>query len=104
MLPKLLTPAAEIEVLRRKEFLTEKEATRLFSLSAATLKTKRYRGGGPSYIKDGRRVLYSRQSLQTYLESKGIKTPGQHRLLAIRGPWTISSELALYAPSLGLFP
>ncbi len=76
-LSKLLAPAAEIEVLKRKEFLTENEAAKLFSLSAATLKTKRCRGGGPSYIKDGRRVLYSRSSLQAYLESKRIKTAEQ---------------------------
>ncbi len=76
-LSKLLAPVAEIEVLRRKEFLTEEEAAKLFSMSAATLKTKRCRGGGPSYIKDGGRVLYSRKSLQTYLEGKRVKTNEQ---------------------------
>jgi hypothetical protein len=76
-LSKLLAPVAEIEVLRRKEFLTEEEAAKLFSMSAATLKTKRCRGGGPSYIKDGGRVLYSRKSLQAYLEGKRVKTNEQ---------------------------
>ena len=76
-LSKLLAPVAEIEVLRRKEFLTEEEAAKLFSMSAATLKTKRCRGGGPSYIKDGGRVLYSRKSLQAYLEGNRVKTNEQ---------------------------
>jgi hypothetical protein len=31
-LSKLLAPVAEIEVLRRKEFLTEEEAAKLFSM------------------------------------------------------------------------
>ena len=32
-LSKLLAPVAEIEVLRRKEFLTEEEAAKLFSMN-----------------------------------------------------------------------
>jgi hypothetical protein len=76
-LSRILAPIAEIEAIRRKEFLTEEEAAKLFSLSAATLKTKRCRGGGPSYIKDGSRILYSRKTLQAYLESKRVKTTEQ---------------------------
>lgn len=76
-LSRLLAPVAEIETLKRKEFLTEDEAAKLFSLSAATLKTKRCRGGGPSYIKDGGRILYSRKSLQAYLEARRVKTNEQ---------------------------
>lgn len=76
-LSRLLAPVAEIETLKRKEFLTEDEAAKLFSLSAATLKTKRCRGGGPSYIKDGGRILYSRKSLLAYLEARRVKTNEQ---------------------------
>ena len=76
-LSRLLAPVAEIETLKRKEFLTEDEAAKLFSLSAATLKTKRCRGGGPSYIKDGGRILYSRKSLQAYLEARRVRTNEQ---------------------------
>lgn len=50
-LEKILAPVAEticeMERIRRKEYLTEKEVEKLFSLSAATLKTQRSRGGGP---------------------------------------------------------
>lgn len=69
-LEKILEPVAEavceMERIRRKEYLTEREAALLFSLSAATLKTLRSRGGGPDYIKAGRRVLYSRSGLSDF--------------------------------------
>ena len=72
-LEKILAPVAEVlcemERIRRKEYLTEKEAALLFSLSAATLKTQRSRGGGPPYIKIGKRTLYEKSSLASYLSS-----------------------------------
>ena len=72
-LEKILAPVAEticeMERIRRKEYLTEKEVEKLFSLSAATLKTQRSRGGGPSYIKNGKQVLYPRKLLLDYFVS-----------------------------------
>lgn len=72
-LEKILTPIAEVigemERIRRKEYLTEKEAALLFSLSAATLKTQRSRGLGPSYVKAEGRILYSREALRLHLEA-----------------------------------
>ena len=72
VLERLFTPIAEavceLEVARRKEYLTEKEAALLFSLSPATLKTQRSRGCGPCYVKTGRRVLYSRVSVEAFLQ------------------------------------
>ncbi len=76
-LERLLAPVVEIESLRRKEYLTEEEAAKLFSIPASTLKTKRCRGGGPSYIKDGGRILYSKRSLVAYFDSRRIKTNEQ---------------------------
>ena len=71
-LEKILAPVAEticeMERIRRKEYLTEKEVEKLFSLSAATLKTQRSRGAGPKYIKQGTRVFYSRKDVVSYLE------------------------------------
>ena len=71
---KILAPVVEVicemERIRRKEYLTEKEAAILFSLSAATLKTQRSRGGGPVYIKIGNRALYSRMELQQFISSR----------------------------------
>ena len=79
-LEKTLAPVVEVicemERIRRKEYLTEKEAALLFSLSAATLKTLRSRGGGPSYIKNGSRVLYLRAGIGDFLrkeECKGLE-------------------------------
>lgn len=73
-LERVLAPVAEVicemERIRRKEYLTEKEAALLFSLSTATLKTQRSRGKGPSYIKEGSRILYSPQSIRSYLSHK----------------------------------
>ena len=72
-LEKILAPVVEVvcemERIRRKEYLTEKEAAMLFSLSAATLKTQRSRGGGPSYVKLGQSVLYAKGDLLSFLES-----------------------------------
>ena len=73
-LEKILAPVAEVicemERIRRKEYLTEKEAALLFSLSAATLKTQRSRGVGPPYMKDSHRILYSQRELAEYLRQK----------------------------------
>lgn len=70
-LEKILAPVAEticeMERIRRKEYLTEKEVEKLFSLSAATLKTQRSRGGGPPWIKQGSRVLYRQTEMNAYL-------------------------------------
>ena len=64
-LEKILAPVAE-------EYLTEKEVEKLFSLSAATLKTQRSRGGGPKYIKQGTRILYNRKELIAYFSRANV--------------------------------
>lgn len=70
-LERVLAPVAEVicemERIRRKEYLTEKEVEKLFSLSAATLKTQRSRGGGPLYSKAGGRILYAREDIANFL-------------------------------------
>lgn len=72
-LEKILAPVAEaiceMERIRRKEYLTEKEAALLFSLSAATLKTQRSKGIGPKYKRLGSKILYSRDDLEIYLDA-----------------------------------
>lgn len=76
VLERLLAPVAEticeMERIRRKEYLTEKEVALLFSLSAATLKTQRSRGGGPTFLKVGMRILYPRAALDIYLNAGRI--------------------------------
>lgn len=69
--------AAEIERLNRKEYLTEGQVEKLFGLKAATLRKHRGNGSGPSFVKDGEKVLYQRLSVARYLESKRQKTHDQ---------------------------
>ena len=75
-LEKILAPVAEVicemERIRRKEYLTEKEVALLFSMSAATLKTQRSRGGGPNYAKVGKLVFYGKDALIQYLQACSI--------------------------------
>lgn len=79
-LEKIFAPVVEticeMERIRRKEYLTEKEVALLFSLSAATLKTQRSRRTGPSYIKIGTHVLYERSVILAYLMDQSNGTGG----------------------------
>lgn len=75
-LEKILTPVAEVicemERIRRKEYLTEKEVAALFSLPVATLKTQRSREGGPPYIKFNKKILYKRIAVEGYVSNNTI--------------------------------
>lgn len=68
---------AELERLKRKEYLTETEVEKLFGLKKATLRKRRLNGDGPAYSKDGERVLYSRRLVEQYLDSRRQKTHDQ---------------------------
>lgn len=85
-LEKILAPVAEVicemERIRRKEYLTEKEAALLFSLSTATLKTQRSKGFGPKYKKLGCKILYARYDLENYLDA--LPTLCEDKLLTIK--------------------
>jgi hypothetical protein len=70
---KIFNPVAEMEIIARKSLLTEREVGLLYSVSPATLRTERSRGFGPGYIKDGKRVLYSRVALDEYYGRRVIK-------------------------------
>ncbi len=71
LLNQALLPAiVEMEILKRKEYLTEEEAAKLYSLPAATLRTDRCRGRGPRFVKKGRKVLYKKSELDAYLERR----------------------------------
>lgn len=60
--------------LKRKEYLTPEEVETVYSLKATTLANKRMRGIGPSYSKDGEKVLYAQSSIRLYLEKRTIRT------------------------------
>ena len=73
---RLFEPAARAALLNEKEFLTEKEVGELFSISPSTLRTERSRGIGPGYVKDGKKVLYSRKDLIAYFKDRLVRHHG----------------------------
>ena len=53
--------------------LDAQAAERLIGLRKATLAKMRCMGGGPSYVKAGRRVLYRRGDLIAWLNARRVK-------------------------------
>jgi predicted DNA-binding transcriptional regulator AlpA len=53
-----------------EEFLDTPGAVMLTKLSASTLTKLRLTGGGPRYLKLGRRVVYSRAALLAWLQDR----------------------------------
>jgi len=49
-----------------EELVTTAEAARITTLAVSTLEGMRIRGGGPRYIKLGRRVVYRRSDLLAF--------------------------------------
>lgn len=52
-----------------QEYLTSKEAAAYRRLAEITLRKERMSGTGPRYVKHGRRVLYVKADLDTYLRA-----------------------------------
>lgn len=73
-LERLLAPVAEVERLKRKEYLTPEEVELVYGLKPKTLANKRLKAQGPEYIKDGDRILYRQQAIKKYLEAKTVRT------------------------------
>lgn len=73
-LERLLAPVAEVERLKRKEYLTPEEVELVYGLKPKTLANKRMKAQGPEYIKDGDRILYKQQAIKKYLEAKTVRT------------------------------
>lgn len=53
-----------------KEYFSPKKAADKYDLSESWLAKLRTYGGGPSYIKCGRRVLYNGRVFEDWLESR----------------------------------
>jgi hypothetical protein len=53
-----------------REYFDAKEASRRYDLSESWLAKLRVKGGGPSHIKCGRRVLYEAKSFEEWLEAR----------------------------------
>lgn len=73
-LERLLAPVAEVERLKRKEYLTPEEVELVYGLKPKTLANKRLKAQGPEYTKDGDRILYKQQAIKKYLEAKTVRT------------------------------
>lgn len=67
----------ELEVLKRREYLTTDEVEKVYPLNAHTLRKRRMNGEGPAYSKDGAVIVYSHESIRKYLESRRQKTNDQ---------------------------
>lgn len=76
VLERLLAPAAELEVLRRKKILTCEEVEQLYNIKTGTLRNMRTQGRGPRYIMYGSKVLYRHQDIENYLETRTYPTTG----------------------------
>jgi hypothetical protein len=53
-----------------RSYFDTKEASRRYDLSESWLAKLRVKGGGPSHIKCGRRVLYESKSFEDWLEAQ----------------------------------
>lgn len=73
-LERLLAPIANIEKLKRREYLPPEEVELVYGLKASTLANKRSRARGPEYIKDGEKILYKQQALKAYMDSRTVRT------------------------------
>jgi hypothetical protein len=71
---RLLAPIAQVERLKRREYLTPEEVETVYGLKAVTLANKRSKAQGPEYIKDGEKILYRQQAIKAYLDAKTIRT------------------------------
>jgi len=74
VLERVLAPIAQLERLKRREYLTPEEVEMLYGLKAGSMANKRSKAQGPEYIKDGERILYRQQAIKAYLDARTIKT------------------------------
>ena len=73
-LERLLAPVAQLEKLKRREYLTPEEVEIVYGLKPKTLANKRQKAQGSEYIKDGERILYRQQAIIKYLEARTVRT------------------------------
>jgi excisionase family DNA binding protein len=56
----------------QNEYLSVIEAAKVVGLGVSTLNKLRLTGGGPEYLKLGRRVLYPRDGIEAWLRSHRV--------------------------------
>lgn len=72
-----VNPSAAVATDIGRLILTEAEAAKLLCLSRRTLQRMRIDGGGPRYIKMGRRLGYTKADLVTWVEARGATSTSQ---------------------------
>jgi excisionase family DNA binding protein len=63
--------------------LTQAEAARFLRLSERTLERLRVSGGGPKYVKIGRRVFYRQQDLEAWVADHLVGSTSEAEVGAI---------------------
>lgn len=66
-----------LDALQRREALSDREVEQLYGIKAGTLRNWRSQGRGPSFVKDGKVILYRRKDLEAYLQGRRVKTYDQ---------------------------
>ena len=76
-------------MIRECQILSTAEAARTLRLALASLAKMRCRGGGPDYLKLGRRIVYERSALDSWLAARRAKSTSD----AARLPRRLTDEL-----------
>jgi predicted DNA-binding transcriptional regulator AlpA len=90
-------------VIMQDEYFNTGEAAAVVKLSASTLNKLRMKGSGPGYLKLGRRVVYSRRSLDEWMSSR-VRTstsdagPEPARATPSYAPAAAAPPVARFAP------
>lgn len=71
------------------DVLSPAEAARALSLATASLAKMRCCGGGPDYLKLGRRIVYERSALTSWLSARRAKSTSD----AARLPRRLTDEM-----------
>ena len=61
------------------DYLTPVQVEREYHLPVRTLERKRREGGGPRYVKAGRRVLYRRSDVEDWLDARSFESTADAR-------------------------
>jgi hypothetical protein len=64
-------PTAEASLIKRPTYLTSKEAAAYTRLTASTLAKLRCYGGGPTFMRVGRKIIYDGAVLDRWLATHG---------------------------------
>ena len=62
--------------METRTYLTTQQVSEKFHIPKSTLVNMRWRRVGPDYVKFGRRVLYSFESIEQYLENRKTSPEG----------------------------